>query len=103
MWPAMLGVAMGTMTAGFMLGSCLAGRCGPYFARTTLMIAGRLVACGGLVLGLALLLLGIVQAVTLFGACVLVGLGNGVTIPGSSAGALSVRPDRKSTRLNSSH
>src|SRR3546814_11671238 len=88
MSPAMLGFAMGAMTAGFMLGSFLAGRFGVSLALTTLMIAGRLVACGGLVLGLALLLLGIVQAVTLFGACVLVGLGNGLTIPGSSAGAL---------------
>src|SRR3546814_7342728 len=31
MSPAMLGFAMGTMTAGFMLGSFLAGRFGPYF------------------------------------------------------------------------
>src|SRR3546814_5204732 len=50
MSPAMLGFAMGTMTAGFMLGSFLAGRFGQYFSLTTLMIAGRLVACGGLVL-----------------------------------------------------
>jgi MFS transporter, DHA1 family, multidrug resistance protein len=92
MSPAMLGFAMGTMTAGFMLGSFLAGRFGARSALTTLMIAGRLVACGGLVLGLALLLLGIVQPVALFGSCVLVGLGNGLTMPGSSAGALSVSP-----------
>src|SRR3546814_19767904 len=81
MSPAMLGFAMGTMTAGFMLGSFLAGRFGPYFALTSLMIAGRLVACRGPVLGLALMPLGIMQAGQGFGSVGLGGLGNGLSIP----------------------
>ncbi len=38
-------------------------------------------------------MMGSVNALSLFGATVFVGLGNGLTIPSASAGALSVRPD----------
>jgi predicted MFS family arabinose efflux permease len=91
MSPAALGFYMGTITAGFILGSFLSGRFAARHALTTMMIAGRLVACGGLVLGLALLLSGVVHVVTLFGACAVVGVGNGLTMPSSGAGAMSVR------------
>jgi DHA1 family bicyclomycin/chloramphenicol resistance-like MFS transporter len=91
--PATLGFYMGTITAGFVVGSFLAGRTAKRYRLTTMMIAGRLVACAGLMAGLALVLAGIVNVVTLFGAKVFVGLGNGLTMPSSSAGALSVRPE----------
>src|SRR3546814_3230055 len=104
-----------------------------------MMIACRLGACAGLVAGLGLLTVCGVSVAAIFGACVVVGLGNGLTFPSANAGALSVRqelagsaaglsgalmvagggalsavagavlteenaaPDRKSTRLNSSH
>ncbi|MEL6220084.1 MAG: Bcr/CflA family drug resistance efflux transporter, partial [Pseudomonadota bacterium] len=35
---------------------------------------------------------GVVTPVTVFGATVWVGVGNGLTMPGASAGAMSVRP-----------
>jgi len=92
MSPATLGFYMGTMTAGFMLGSFLSGRYASRYQLTTMMIAGRIVACTALVMGLLLFLAGAVHAISLFGACVFVGLGNGLTMPSSSAGALSVRP-----------
>jgi Bcr/CflA subfamily drug resistance transporter len=90
--PATLGFYMGTITAGFVLGSFLSGRFAARQALTTMMIAGRIAACAGLVLGLALLLGGVVHVASLFGACVFVGVGNGLTMPSSSAGAMSVRP-----------
>ncbi len=92
MSPAVLGFYMGTITAGFALGSFLSGRYAQRYALTTMMIAGRLVACAGLAVGLALFHAGIVHVVTLFGATIFVGLGNGITMPSSNAGALSVRP-----------
>lgn len=92
MSPATLGFYMGTMTAGFMLGSFLSGRYASRYKLTTMMIAGRIVACISLVVGLLLFLVGAVHVISLFGACVVVGLGNGLTMPSSSAGALSVRP-----------
>jgi predicted MFS family arabinose efflux permease len=91
--PARLGVYMGTITAGFFLGSFLSGRYAKRFALTTMMISGRIVACGGLLLGLALFSAGIVNEISLFGTTVFVGIGNGLTNPSSNVGALSVRPE----------
>lgn len=90
--PARLGIAMGAITAGFVFGSFLAGRFASRHALTTAMIAGRLVACGGLALGLLFLAAGVTHVATFFGACVFVGIGNGITLPSANAGALSVQP-----------
>ena len=90
--PALLGVYMGSITAGFVSGSFLSGRFAARYALTTMMIGGRIVACLGLILGLLVLAAGVLHELTLFGACVCVGIGNGITMPGSSSGALSVRP-----------
>lgn len=91
--PATLGFIMGSITGGFVLGSFLSGQCAGRYALTTMMIAGRIVACAGLAVGLVLVLAGIIHEVSLFGACIFVGLGNGLTMPSSSVGAMSVRPE----------
>ena len=92
MSPGLLGLCMGSITMGFILGSFLAGRFSTRFALTTMMIAGRLVACGGLALGLLILSAGLVHVISLFGACIFVGIGNGITMPSANAGAMSVHP-----------
>lgn len=89
---AELGLYIGSITAGFFFGSFLSGRLAKYFALTSMMIAGRVVACSGLLLGLIFFATGNVNVLTLFGATIFVGIGNGVTMPSASAGALSVRP-----------
>ncbi len=90
---AELGVYIGTITVGFMIGGFLAGRLGRRFEPTTMMIAGRVLACSGLVGGLVLLASGSTSEELFFASTVFVGLGNGITVPGSNAGAMSVRPD----------
>ncbi|MEP1208221.1 MAG: multidrug effflux MFS transporter [Rhizobiaceae bacterium] len=94
---ATLGIFVGSITAGFMLGSFISGRLAPRYELTTMMIAGRCVACTGLVIGLALLWIGVLTPITYFGSTILVGVGNGITIPSSNAGAMSVRPDLAGT------
>lgn len=89
---ATLGVYIGSITAGFMTGSFLSGRLAPKFQPTTMMLAGRCVACGGLLMGIFLVGLGVLTPLTYFGSTIFVGLGNGITMPSCSAGALSVRP-----------
>jgi len=89
---ASLGFYIGTITAGFLLGSYLSGRYARRYSLTTMMIAGRIVACFGLVIGLVLFLSDVIHVFSLFGTCVFVGVGNGITMPSSSAGAMSVRP-----------
>ena len=90
--PAVLGLYMGSITGGFMLGSFLAGRLAGSFPEATLLIAGRIVACGGLLFGIALHFAGIDHVVALFGPCLFVGVSNGLTQPTANAAAISVRP-----------
>jgi len=90
--PGLLGFYMGTITAGFAAGSFVAGRYSHRYARTTMMIGGRLIAVFGLSLGLMLFLAGYAHGVTLFFATVFVGVANGVSMPSVNAGAISIRP-----------
>ena len=87
-----LGMIIGSITAGFMLGSFLSGRIAPKVHLTTLMLVGRTVACLGLSAGLVLLISGVLSPLTFFGSTIFVGLGNGLTMPSSNAGAMSVAP-----------
>jgi MFS transporter, DHA1 family, multidrug resistance protein len=93
MSPATLGFYMGSTAAGFILGSFVSGRFAALYPLTTMMVAGRVVACAGLAAGLSLLFAGVVHEVSLFGSCVFLGFGNGVSMPSSNAGAMSVRPE----------
>jgi len=90
--PGELGFYMGTITAGFAVGSFLAGRYSRRHALTTMMIAGRLVACTGLAAGLIVFLLGYAHGLTLFMATIFAGLGNGISMPSANSGAISIRP-----------
>jgi Bcr/CflA subfamily drug resistance transporter len=57
--PATLGIYMGSITGGFMFGSFLSGRFASRFQLTTTLIAGRVIACAGLLLGLILYFAGV--------------------------------------------
>jgi len=91
--PSALGVCMGATTAGFALGSFVAGRCAARVALSTMMLLGRVVACAGLGVGLILCVRGYASVFSFFGATAIAGVGNGLTMPGASAGALSARPE----------
>ena len=88
---ATLGLYLGSITGGFIVGSFLAGRLADRLPATRILIAGRIVACAGLLLGLVLYAAGIDHVLALFGPCLFVGVSNGLTQPSASAGALSVR------------
>lgn len=92
MSPSVLGICMGSITGGFLFGSFLSGRFSSRFPLAVMMVAGRLVACGGLCVGLALVLAGVVDPLLYFAATICVGVGNGITNPSSNAGVMSVNP-----------
>lgn len=94
---AELGFFIGSITAGFMVGAFIAGLFAPRFAPTTMMLAGRLVACTGLLIGFTILAAGSLSPIVFFGSTIFVGLGNGITMPSSNAGAMSVRPNLAGT------
>lgn len=92
-----LGVYVGSITSGFFLGSFCAARIAPRYSLGTMMLTGRIIACCGLGIGLVLLAMGIIHELTLFGTTIFVGIGNGITMPSSNVGAMSVRPDLAGT------
>ena len=89
---AELGFCIGTITAGFMVGSFLSGRLARKAEPSALMLAGRMTACIGLSLGLIAMLSGYMHPIIFFGSTIFVGIGNGLTMPSSNASAMSVRP-----------
>ena len=89
--PAALGLYMGSITAGFVFGSFLAGRLAGKLPEATLLIGGRIVACGGLLFGIVLFLAGVDHVAALVGPCLFVGVSNGLTQPSANAAAISVR------------
>ncbi|WP_175852903.1 MFS transporter [Burkholderia anthina] len=90
--PAQIGVCMGAVTAGFVCGSFVAARRARGYPLATTILCGRVVACLGPVIALALWFGGATHAIAWFGPCVLIGVGNGLSNPGAHAGAMSVRP-----------
>ena len=89
---AKLGFFIGSITAGFIFGSFLSGRFATRVDLTSLILAGRLTACIGLGIGLAVMMAGYVTPLIFFGSTIFVGIGNGLTMPSSNAGAMSVKP-----------
>ncbi|MGZ9721732.1 multidrug effflux MFS transporter [Rhizobium miluonense] len=94
---AKLGFYMGLIPTGFVLGSYLAGRYGARIPLGMILVIARLLTCIGLTTGLALSLLGMTHVLALFGPCMFIGLGNGLTMPAANSGAMSVRPDMVGT------
>lgn len=89
---ATLGLVVGSITAGFLFGSFLTARLARRYPQTSLMLAGRIVACTGLLIGLAMLGVGVETPLAYFGCTVFVGVGNGLTTPNSNAGAMAIYP-----------
>lgn len=92
-----LGIYLGSITGGFILGSLVAGRLARRFALTTMMLSGRAIACLGLAVGIALFASGYVHEFALFGSTLFVGFGNGITMPSSNVGIMSIRSDLAGT------
>jgi Bcr/CflA subfamily drug resistance transporter len=90
--PGKLGFYIAIITLGFIIGSFVAGRFSTRHRLSTMMLVGRVIGCGALVLSLILLSLGIVPELVVFGAVAGVGIGNGVSAPSSNAGTMAVRP-----------
>lgn len=90
---AELGFLIGSITVGFSAGGFLAGKFSSRISLPAMMLIGRLTACTGLSIGLLVFLVGGSSPFAFFAGTIFVGIGNGITMPGSNTGAMSVRPD----------
>lgn len=88
-----LGFYMGSITLGFVFGSFLSGRFINRIGMNSLIFIGRIVSVAGLTIGLIAVLCGFINAFTIFGATVFIGIGNGLTLPSCNVGVMNVRTD----------
>jgi DHA1 family bicyclomycin/chloramphenicol resistance-like MFS transporter len=88
----MLGLYFGAPAIGYFLGNFLSGRYTTRFGIDAMILWGLWIIFSGLSLSMFFSYLGYGSVETFFGFMILVGLGNGLSIPNSTAGMLSVRP-----------
>ncbi|WP_306115383.1 MULTISPECIES: multidrug effflux MFS transporter [unclassified Roseovarius] len=90
--PEKLGIYFGAPAIGYMLGNFVSGRFSVRVGINRMVFWGTVVNALGIGLNLWLFYAGLGTAISFFGLMTLMGLGNGMTIPNATAGALSVRP-----------
>ena len=90
--PTMLGVQFFLIAAGYMVGNFISGRYTRRFGTMTMMFSGSVVSMIGIGIAAALQLGGVASATAFFAPLALTGVGNGLTLPSSNAGVVSVRP-----------
>ncbi|MGI9401322.1 MAG: multidrug effflux MFS transporter [Rhizobiaceae bacterium] len=78
---------------GYITGNFISGRYARRVGINRMMMLGGVVACIGMLISLGLILSGIDHRLSFFGPVVFIGLGNGITLPSSIAGIVSVRPE----------
>ncbi|MGI9355848.1 MAG: multidrug effflux MFS transporter [Rhizobiaceae bacterium] len=91
--PSALGLYFAFVAVGYMFGNFLSGRFSERIGIEPMMFYGGLVASIGVATSLTLMSLLEPHATYLFLPMMLVGMGNGMTLPNANAGAISVRPD----------
>lgn len=95
--PFEAGIAFGAPAVGYAVGNGIAGRYSMRLGIDRLILVGCVVALTGLSAIALLVLLGLDSASLVFALFVTLGLGNGMVIPTSTAGMLSVRPSLAGT------
>lgn len=90
--PSQYGMYFALLALGYSLGNFLTGRYSQTVGINRMMMFGSIVAIGGVAAAMLLFGIGISHAVSLFGPMMLLGVGNGMTLPNAMAGMVSVRP-----------
>jgi DHA1 family bicyclomycin/chloramphenicol resistance-like MFS transporter len=90
--PTQLGLYFGAPAIGYFFGNFLTGRYAVRFGINRMVLWGCFANAAGTFLSLILFYTGHETALVFFGMMTIVGLGNGLVIPNSAAGMLSVRP-----------
>lgn len=90
--PALLGLGIGIITAGFMAGNFITGLIAARTKLSSMILAGRVFASVGPLAALMLFWAGQGSVWVFFVGAIFVGFGNGLTVANATAGLMSVRP-----------
>lgn len=93
MSPSQQGASFFFTAFGYMIGSFLSGRYSARLGNMRMIFIGGAVATSGIVISLLLFLAGVDHLLSFFAPTILLGLGNGMTLPNANAGIVSVRPE----------
>ncbi|WP_170558719.1 multidrug effflux MFS transporter [Ruegeria atlantica] len=94
---AEVGIYFGAPAVGYFLGNFVSGRYSVHFGVNRMVLWGCWLNAIGVAMSAVLFLAGFGTALSFFGFMTFVGVGNGMTIPNATAGALSVRPHLAAT------
>ena len=86
------GIALGAPAIGYAAGNFISARYSVRYGIDSMILVGCILTVAGLTAALLVDLAGVHTAFAFFGFCTFVGLGNGLVMPNTAAGMLSVRP-----------
>lgn len=90
--PSQVGFFFGAPALGYFVGNFVAARLSVRLGINRMILYGTSISTAGLLIPVALHVMGLDSAETFFGSVTLVGLGNGMTMANGNSGMLSVRP-----------
>ena len=90
--PEKLGVFFGAPAIGYFVGNFLAGRFSTQVGIDPMISIGMFINVSGMLLSIAISMMGFGSEWSFFGTMTLVGLGNGISLPNANAGLLSINP-----------
>ncbi|WP_109313159.1 multidrug effflux MFS transporter [Ruegeria sp. AU67] len=94
---AEVGIYFGAPAVGYFFGNFFSGRYSVHFGVNRMVLWGCWMNAAGVAMSAILFLAGFGTALSFFGFMTFVGIGNGMTIPNATSGALSVRPHLAAT------
>lgn len=91
--PAEYGLYFAMVPCGYMLGNFATGRIAGTMGPNRMILAGTFMSLASIAAMAALIALGFLSPLAIFGPMLFIGLANGLVLPSGIAGAVSVRPD----------
>ncbi|MEM6464879.1 MAG: multidrug effflux MFS transporter [Pseudomonadota bacterium] len=92
MTPTQVGLGFATVALGYLMGNFTTSRVSERFGVLKMITMGSILAFLGTLLALGAFIAGFAHPISLFGPMLVVGWGNGMTLPSAMAGMVSVRP-----------
>ena len=90
--PAVLGFYLGAPALGYIIGNGLSGKLSVAVGVNKMILTGTLITALGMLLCISLFLFTIPIPLSFFGCVSFMGIGNGMVLPNSTSGMMSVRP-----------